>query len=108
MIEQARGGPRRRINAPRTAEEARQLIAKLETQFELISMEDQALLALDAMREKFEARENALVFAAIEHTMLAANVHQLILNSSVLGTAPASQLMATVDGDNIVFTLPKE
>ena len=59
MTDQARGGPRRRINAPRNASEAHQLIAQLKTQFGIVDMEDQLQALLEAQQDRHTTQMDA-------------------------------------------------
>lgn len=105
MTDATRGGPRRRINAPRDEQEAKQLIAKLEQQFGLISMEDQLLKTLSAQREKYDARERQLVVSAIATVMVHLNADTLTVPSSVFAEIEAHRVKVTGAGDHITFTL---
>lgn len=99
---------RRRVTAPRDAQEAMQLIAKLEKQFGLISIEDQLMAALDVQRQKFETRERHFVTATVGTVLQQIGLDEITMRSDAFWSAEPVELDTVVQGDNITFKLKKE
>lgn len=84
MTEKTRGGPRRRINAPRDASEAHQLIAQLKAQFEITDIEDQLQALIEAQQERHETQMDAWLRQVFGLAMAQAGLTTLMVARSAL------------------------
>lgn len=106
MTDQARGGPRRRINAPRNASEAHQLIAKLKTQFDIVDMEDQLQALLEAQQERHAAQSDAWLRQVFGLAMRQVGLQELQISAAALNdVAGQPRVRFEMDGPNIKVTV---
>ena len=84
MTDQARGGPRRRINAPRNASEAHQLIAQLKTQFGIVDMEDQLQALLEAQQDRYASQSDAWLRQVFGLAMRQVGLQELQITEAAL------------------------
>ena len=106
MTDQARGGPRRRINAPRNASEAHQLIAQLKTQFDIVDMEDQLQALLEALQDQHASQMDAWLRQVIGLAMRQAGLQELQITEAALNdVAGQPRVRFELDGPNIKVTV---
>ena len=102
MTDQARGGPRRRINAPRNASEAHQLIAQLKTQFGIVDMEDQLQALLETQQERHAAQMDAWLRQVFGLAMRQVGLQELQITEAALNdVAGQPRVRFEMDGPNI-------
>lgn len=106
MTDQARGGPRRRINAPRNASEAHQLIAQLKTQFGIVDMEDQLQALLEALQDQHASQMDAWLRQVIGLAMRQAGLQELQITEAELNdVAGQPRVHFEMVGPNIKVTV---
>lgn len=106
MTDQARGGPRRRINAPRNASEAHQLIAKLKTQFGIVDMEDQLQALLEAQQDRHAHQSDAWLRQVFGLAMRQVGLQELQITEAALNdVAGQPRVRFEMDGPNIKVTV---
>ena len=106
MTDQARGGPRRRINAPRNASEAHQLIAQLKTQFDIVDMEDQLQALLEAQQDQHTSQMDAWLRQVFGLAMRQVGLHELQITEAALNdVAGQPRVRFEMDGQNIKVTV---
>ena len=106
MTDQARGGPRRRINAPRNASEAHQLIAQLKTQFGVVDMEDQLQALLETQQDRHTTQMDAWLRQAFGLAMSQAGLQSLTIRQDQLNDiAGQPRVSFDADGTNIKVTV---
>lgn len=84
MTDQVRGGPRRRINAPRNASEAHQLIAQLKTQFGIVDMEDQLHALLEVQQERHAVQSDTWLRQVFGLAMRQVGLQELQISAAAL------------------------
>ena len=106
MTDQARGGPRRRINAPRNASEAHQLIAQLKTQFGIVDMEDQLQALLETQQERHAAQNDAWLRQVFGLALRQVGLQELQITEAALNdVAGQPRVRFEMDGPNIKVTV---
>lgn len=106
MTDQARGGPRRRINAPRNASEAHQLIAQLKTQFGIVDMEDQLQALLEAQQERHDQQSVAWLRQVFGLAMSQTGLRSLVIRQEQLNdVAGQPRVRFEMVGPNIKVTV---
>ena len=106
MTDQARGGPRRRINAPRNASEAHQLIAQLKTQFGIVDMEDQLQALLETQQDRHAHQSDAWLRQVFGLAMSQAGLQSLTIRQDQLNDiAGQPRVRFDADGTNIKVTV---
>ena len=106
MTDQARGGPRRRINAPRNASEAHQLIAQLKTQFGIVDMEDQLQALLEAQQDRHTTQMDAWLRQVFGLAMRQVGLQELQITEAALNdVAGQPRVRFEMDGPNIKVTV---
>ena len=106
MTDQARGGPRRRINAPRNASEAHQLIAQLKTQFGIVDMEDQMQALLEALQDQHASQMDAWLRQVFGLAMRQVGLQELQITEAALNdVAGQPRVRFEMDGPNIKVTV---
>ena len=106
MTDQARGGPRRRINAPRNASEAHQLIAQLKTQFGIVDMEDQLQALLEAQQDRHANQSDAWLRQVFGLAMRQVGLQELQITEAALNdVAGQPRVRFEMDGPNIKVTV---
>lgn len=106
MTDQARGGPRRRINAPRNASEAHQLIAQLKTQFGIVDMEDQLQALLETQQDRHTTQMDAWLRQVFGLAMRQAGLQELQVSAATLNdVAGQPRVRFEMDGPNIKVTV---
>lgn len=106
MTDQARGGPRRRINAPRNASEAHQLIAKLKTEFGIVDMEDQLQALLEAQQDRHTTQMDAWLRQVFGLAMSQTGLQTLVIRQDQLNdVAGQPRVRFDADGQNIKVTI---
>ena len=106
MTDQARGGPRRRINAPRNASEAHQLIAQLKTQFGIVDMEDQLQALLEAQQDRHTDQMDAWLRQVFGLAMSQTGLRSLMIRQDQLyQDAGQPRVRFDADGTNIKVTI---
>lgn len=106
MTDQARGGPRRRINAPRNASEAHQLIAQLKTQFGIVDMEDQLQSLLEAQQDRHTTQMDAWLRQVFGLAMSQTGLRSLVIRQDQLNDITGqSRVQFSTDGPNIKVTI---
>lgn len=106
MTDQARGGPRRRINAPRNASEAHQLIAQLKTQFGVVDMEDQLQALLEAQQDRHTTQMDAWLRQVFGLAMRQVGLQELQVSATALNdVAGQPRVRFEMDGPNIKVTV---
>ena len=106
MTDQARGGPRRRINAPRNASEAHQLIAQLKTQFGIVDMEDQLQALLETQQDRHTTQMDAWLRQAFGLAMRQVGLQELQVSAATLNdVAGQPRVRFEMDGPNIKVTV---
>ena len=106
MTDQARGGPRRRINAPRNASEAHQLIAQLKTQFGIVDMEDQMQALLETQQERHAAQSDAWLRQVFGLAMRQVGLQELQITEAALNdVAGQPRVHFEMVGPNIKVTV---
>lgn len=106
MTDQARGGPRRRINAPRNASEAHQLIAQLKSQFDIVDMEDQLQALLEALQDQHASQMDAWLRQVIGLAMRQVGLQELQITEAALNdVAGQPRVRFEMDGPNIKVTV---
>lgn len=106
MTDQARGGPRRRINAPRNASEAHQLIAQLKTQFDIVDMEDQLQALLEAQQDRHTTQMDAWLRQVFGLAMRQVGLQELQVSAATLNdVAGQPRVRFEMDGPNIKVTV---
>ena len=106
MTDQARGGPRRRINAPRNASEAHQLIAQLKTQFDIVDMEDQLQALLETQQDRHTTQMDAWLRQVFGLAMSQAGLQSLTIRQDQLNDiAGQPRVQFSTDGPNIKVTI---
>ena len=106
MTDQARGGPRRRINAPRNASEAHQLIAQLKTQFGVVDMEDQLQALLEAQQDRHTTQMDAWLRQVFGLAMRQVGLQELQVSAATLNdVAGQPRVRFEMDGPNIKVTV---
>lgn len=106
MTDQARGGPRRRINAPRNASEAHQLIAQLKTQFDIVDMEDQLQALLETQQERHATQSDAWLRQVFGLAMSQTGLRSLVIRQEQLNdVAGQPRVCFEMDGPNIKVTV---
>lgn len=106
MTDQARGGPRRRTNAPRNASEAHQLIAQLKTQFGIVDMEDQLQALLEAQQDRHTDQMDAWLRQVFGLAMRQAGLQELQITEAALNdVAGQPRVRFEMDGQNIKVTI---
>ena len=106
MTDQARGGPRRRINAPRNASEAHQLIAQLKTQFGIVDMEDQLQALLEAQQDRHAHQSDAWLRQVFGLAMSQTGLRSLVIRQDQLyQDAGQPRVRFDADGTNIKVTV---
>lgn len=109
MTDQARGGPRRRINAPRNASEAHQLIAKLKTEFGIVDMEDQLQAMLEAQQDRHTAQMDAWMRQVFGLAMSQTGLQTMVIRQDQLNNvAGQPRVRFDADGQNIKVTIVTE
>lgn len=106
MTDQARGGPRRRINTPRNASEAHQLIAQLKTQFDIVDMEDQLQALLEAQQERYTTQSDAWLRQVFGLAMRQVGLQELQVSAAALNdVAGQPRVQFSQVGPDIKVTL---
>ena len=106
MTDKARGGPRRRINAPRNASEAHQLIAQLKTQFGIVDMEDQLQALLEAQQDRHTTQMDAWLRQVFGLAMRQVGLQELQVSAATLNdVAGQPRVRFEMDGPNIKVTV---
>lgn len=106
MIDQARGGPRRRINAPRNSSEAHQLIAQLKTQFGIVDMEDQLQALLETQQDRHAHQSDAWLRQVFGLAMSQTGLRSLVIRQEQLNdVAGQPRVRFEMDGPNIKVTV---
>lgn len=106
MTDQARGGPRRRINAPRNASEAHQLIAQLKTQFGIVDMEDQLLALLETQQDRHTSQMAAWLRQMFGLAMRQVGLQELQITEAALNdVAGQPRVRFEMDGPSIKVTV---
>ena len=106
MTDQARGGPRRRINAPRNASEAHQLIAQLKTQFSIVDMEDQLQALLETQQDRHTDQMDAWLRQVFGLAMSQAGLRSLMIRQDQLNDITGQpRVQFSTDGQNIKVTI---
>ena len=106
MTDQARGGPRRRINAPRNASEAHQLIAQLKTQFGIVDMEDQLQALLEAQQDRHASQSDAWLRQVFGLAMRQVGLQELQITEAALNdVAGQPRVQFSQVGPDIKVTL---
>ena len=106
MTDQARGGPRRRINAPRNASEAHQLIAQLKTQFGIVDMEDQLQALLEAQQDRHATQSDAWLRQVFGLAMRQVGLQELQVSAAALNdVAGQPRVQFSQVGPDIKVTL---
>lgn len=106
MTDQARGGPRRRINAPRNASEAHQLIAQLKTQFGIVDMEDQLQALLETQQDRHAHQSDAWLRQVFGLAMSQTGLRSLVIRQEQLNdVAGQPRVRFEMDGPNIKVTV---
>ena len=106
MTDQARGGPRRRINAPRNASEAHQLIAQLKTQFDIVDMEDQLQALLETQQDRHTTQMDAWLRQVFGLAMSQAGLRSLVIRQDQLNDITGQpRVQFSTDGQNIKVTI---
>lgn len=106
MTDQARGGPRRRINAPRNASEAHQLIAQLKTQFGIVDMEDQLQALLETQQDRHTTQMDAWLRQVFGLAMSQTGLLSLVIRQDQLyQDAGQPRVRFDADGTNIKVTV---
>ena len=106
MTDQARGGPRRRINAPRNASEAHQLIAQLKTQFGIVDMEDQLQALLETQQDRHTTQMEAWLRQVFGLAMRQVGLQELQITEAALNdVAGQPRVRFEMDGPNIKVTV---
>lgn len=106
MTDQVRGGPRRRINAPRNASEAHQLIAQLKTQFGIVDMEDQLQALLETQQDRHTTQMDAWLRQVFGLAMSQAGLRSLMIRQDQLNDiAGQPRVRFDTDGQNIKVTI---
>lgn len=106
MTDQARGGPRRRINAPRNASEAHQLIAQLKTQFSIVDMEDQLQALLETQQDRHTTQMDAWLRQVFGLAMSQAGLRSLVIRQDQLNDITGQpRVQFSTDGQNIKVTI---
>ena len=106
MTDQARGGPRRRINAPRNASEAHQLIAQLKTQFGIVDMEDQLQALLEAQQDRHTTQMDAWLRQVFGLAMRQVGLQELQISAAALNdVAGQPRVQFSQVGPDIKVTL---
>lgn len=106
MTDQARGGPRRRINAPRNASEAHQLIAQLKTQFGIVDMEDQLQALLETQQDRHTTQMDAWLRQVFGLAMSQTGLRSLVIRQDQLNDiAGQPRVRFDTDGPNIKVTI---
>ena len=106
MTDQARGGPRRRINAPRNASEAHQLIAQLKTQFDIVDMEDQLQALLETQQDRHTTQMEAWLRQVFGLAMRQVGLQELQITEAALNdVAGQPRVRFEMDGPNIKVTV---
>ena len=106
MTDQARGGPRRRINAPRNASEAHQLIAQLKTQFGIVDMEDQLQALLEAQQDRHTDQMDAWLRQVFGLAMSQTGLRSLAIRQDQLNDITGQpRVQFSTDGLNIKVTI---
>ena len=106
MTDQARGGPRRRINAPRNASEAHQLIAQLKTQFGIVDMEDQLQALLETQQDRHTSQMDAWLRQVFGLAMSQAGLRSLVIRQDQLNDITGQpRVQFSTDGQNIKVTI---
>ena len=106
MTDQARGGPRRRINAPRNASEAHQLIAQLKTQFGIVDMEDQLQALLEAQQDRHARQSDAWLRQVFGLAMRQVGLQELQITEAALNdVAGQPRVQFSQVGPDIKVTL---
>ena len=106
MTDQARGGPRRRINAPRNASEAHQLIAQLKTQFGIVDMEDQLQALLEAQQDRYASQSDAWLRQVFGLAMRQVGLQELQISAAALNdVAGQPRVQFSQVGPDIKVTL---
>ena len=106
MTDQARGGPRRRSNAPRNASEAHQLIAQLKTQFGIVDMEDQLQALLEAQQDRHTSQMDAWLRQVFGLAMRQVGLQELQITEAALNdVAGQPRVRFEMDGPNIKVTV---
>ena len=106
MTDQARGGPRRRINAPRNASEAHQLIAQLKTQFDIVDMEDQLQALLETQQDRHTDQMDAWLRQVFGLAMSQTGLRSLVVRQDQLNDITGQpRVQFSTDGQNIKVTI---
>ena len=106
MTDQARGGPRRRINAPRSASEAHQLIAQLKSQFDIVDMEDQLHAMLETQQERHASQSDAWLRQVFGLAMRQVGLQELQVSATALNdVAGQPRVQFSQVGPDIKVTL---
>lgn len=106
MTDQVRGGPRRRINAPRNASEAHQLIAQLKTQFDIVDMEDQLQALLETQQDRHTSQMDAWLRQVFGLAMRQVGLQELQITEAALNdVAGQPRVHFEMDGQNIKVTV---
>lgn len=106
MTDQARGGPRRRINAPRNASEAHQLIAQLKTQFGIVDMEDQLQALLETQQDRHTTQMDAWLRQVFGLAMSQTGLRSLAIRQDQLNDITGQpRVQFSTDGPNIKVTI---
>lgn len=106
MTDQARGGPRRRINAPRNDSEAHQLIAQLKTQFGIVDMEDQLQALLEAQQDRHTTQKDAWLRQVFGLAMSQTGLRSLVIRQDQLNDITGQpRVQFSTDGPNIKVTI---
>ena len=106
MTDQARGGPRRRINAPRNASEAHQLIAQLKAQFGIVDMEDQLQALLETQQDQHAHQSDAWLRQVFGLAMRQVGLQELQITEAALNdVAGQPRVRFEMDGPNIKVTV---
>ena len=102
MTDEARGGPRRRINAPRNASEAHQLIAQLKTQFSIVDMEDRLQALLEAQQDRHTDQTDAWLRQVFGLAMSQTGLRSLVIRQDQLNDITGQpRVQFSTDGPNI-------
>lgn len=106
-----RGGPRRRLNAPRTKTEAIQMIAALEAKWDIVRMEEHLADMVRSQSERHNAREQQMVMKAVQLIMMSAGINRLVISEEDLAklvSAPDPERLKIdthEDNNSITFTI---
>lgn len=107
-----RGGPRRRINAPRSKDEAARLVASLEAKWGIVRMEEHLADMVASQAERHNKREIQVVMKTVQLVMLAAGIKTLSISEDdlhALTSQPDPDVLAVEQRDGgVTFTIKND